>query len=199
MLSAPASPRACPTSPPPPSPVPLRKNVVGNAGFAPLAIGFAVFMVRSAAHLCLAWALLCHAVATKGIIDCPMHVACSAMVQGHTVLIPVDGCSINPTRWASGPACCICAWSILTAEKPGPTCAPRVCRSFGPALVSNTWKDFWVFVVGPLIGAVVSVPLWWVTSQPALDAFSIADSDAPAVADVPASQIETPEAKNVDV
>jgi aquaporin NIP len=27
-------------------------------------------------------------------------------------------------------------------------------RSFGPALVSGTWTDFWVYLAGPLIGAV---------------------------------------------
>jgi MIP family channel proteins len=29
-------------------------------------------------------------------------------------------------------------------------------RSFGPALVSGTWTDFWVYVVAPLLGAVAS-------------------------------------------
>ncbi len=56
-----------------------------------------------------------------------------AVYIGHTMLIPVDGCSLNPTR------------------------------SFGPALVSyiqnrgpNYFRDFWVFVIGPVTGATVA-------------------------------------------
>lgn len=45
---------------------------------------------------------------------------------GHTVLLPVDGCSINPAR------------------------------SFGPAALAGEWKNFWVFNVGPLIGCAVA-------------------------------------------
>ena len=33
-------------------------------------------------------------------------------------------------------------------------------RSFGPALVSGEWTDFWVYVVGPLTGAVVGALLY---------------------------------------
>ena len=30
-------------------------------------------------------------------------------------------------------------------------------RSFGPALASGTWSSFWVYVIGPLIGAAIGV------------------------------------------
>lgn len=45
--------------------------------------------------------------------------------------IPVDNCSVNPAR------------------------------SFGPALFSpGAWGDFWIMVVGPLVGAVIAVLCW---------------------------------------
>ena len=28
-------------------------------------------------------------------------------------------------------------------------------RSFGPALVASEWTDFWIYVVGPLLGALI--------------------------------------------
>jgi aquaporin Z len=34
-------------------------------------------------------------------------------------------------------------------------------RSFGPAVVGATWDDFWVYVVGPLGGAVIGAALYW--------------------------------------
>jgi aquaporin NIP len=30
-------------------------------------------------------------------------------------------------------------------------------RSFGPALVSGTWSSFWIYVIGPVIGATIGV------------------------------------------
>ena len=58
-----------------------------------------------------------------------------AVYLGHVVLIPIDGCSINPTR------------------------------SFGPAVVasaqgrteSSRWKDWWVWTFGPCLGALIAV------------------------------------------
>eukprot|EP01023_Acetabularia_acetabulum_P039783 TRINITY_DN3834_c1_g3_i2.p1 TRINITY_DN3834_c1_g3~~TRINITY_DN3834_c1_g3_i2.p1 ORF type:complete len:213 (+),score=45.39 TRINITY_DN3834_c1_g3_i2:51-689(+) len=46
-----------------------------------------------------------------------------AVLIAHFLLLAIDGCSINPAR------------------------------SFGPAVASGHWDDFWVFVVGPISGA----------------------------------------------
>ena len=35
-------------------------------------------------------------------------------------------------------------------------------RSFGPALVSGSWTSFGVYVVGPLVGALLAVGVAWV-------------------------------------
>jgi MIP family channel proteins len=58
----------------------------------------------------------------KKLYFAPMAIGLAVFV-GHSVLLPIDGCSINPTR------------------------------SLGPAVVSGKWNDFWIFVVGPYIGS----------------------------------------------
>ena len=51
--------------------------------------------------------------------------------------IPVDNCSVNPAR------------------------------SFGPALFSsNAWPDFWIMVVGPLVGAALAVFIYTLMFRP---------------------------------
>lgn len=51
-----------------------------------------------------------------------------AVFCAHAVLLPIDGCSINPAR------------------------------SLGPAIVTSTWpSNFWVFIVGPYIGAFCAI------------------------------------------
>lgn len=53
-----------------------------------------------------------------------------AVFMAHVLCIPITGCSINPTR------------------------------SFGPAVVSGTWTDHWIWWVGPLTGAVLASLVW---------------------------------------
>lgn len=48
----------------------------------------------------------------------------------HLVAVPWTGASVNPAR------------------------------SFGPALVANEWEDFWLYIVGPAVGAVVAAGFW---------------------------------------
>jgi aquaporin Z len=51
--------------------------------------------------------------------------------------IPVDNCSVNPAR------------------------------SFGPALFdSAAWPDFWIMVVGPIVGAALAAFVWKAISAP---------------------------------
>src|SRR5262249_46656746 len=35
-------------------------------------------------------------------------------------------------------------------------------RSFGPALVSGHWASYWVYVIGPLVGAGIAVGCAWI-------------------------------------
>lgn len=74
----------------------------------------------------------------------------------HAVLLPVDGCSINPTR---------CVWHALKNSVYAQTVFIP-CRSFGPAIVSGTYPNFWVFWVGPLSGAIISVPFYLLFRMP---------------------------------
>ena len=34
-------------------------------------------------------------------------------------------------------------------------------RSFGPALLIWEWKDFWIYVAGPLAGGIVAASIYW--------------------------------------
>ena len=44
---------------------------------------------------------------------------------------------------------------------PVDNCSVKPARSFGPALFSPAaWGDFWIMVVGPLVGALIAAITW---------------------------------------
>jgi MIP family channel proteins len=60
-----------------------------------------------------------------------------------------------------GPAAgLVLAFDVLVA---GPLTGASVnpARAFGPALVSGTWANWWVYWVGPLAGAVIASVMYW--------------------------------------
>ena len=67
-----------------------------------------------------------------------------AVFLGHIVLVPITGCSINPTRTV-GPAIVALGMGRLPAN-------------------STAWSDMWVFWFGPLCGAALAglmAVFWW--------------------------------------
>ena len=77
-----------------------------------------------------------------------------AVFCAHAVLLPIDGCSINPAR------------------------------SLGPAIVSGFYdgSNFWVFVIGPIVGALFAVPFHiyfrsGIDEQPVIDPVDMRGAD----------------------
>ena len=70
-----------------------------------------------------------------------------AVFMAHVVLIPITGCSINPTR------------------------------SFGPAILSGKPSNSWLFWVAPLCGSTVGSLLWFVVQMFAPNKVAAAPAD----------------------
>jgi glycerol uptake facilitator-like aquaporin len=79
-----------------------------------------------------------------------------AVFLGNALLIPIDGASLNFAR-SLGPAVVAGEWST---EQYGSTAQDPV---YGPG-------RFWIFFLGPLLGALGALPAWWVLKAPAEDA-----------------------------
>lgn len=74
----------------------------------------------------LMWAIMSMAVNPRGSRDWAGFVIGATLGIGVMIIGPLTGAGFNPAR------------------------------SFGPALVSGEWADFWIYIVGPLIGAIAA-------------------------------------------
>ena len=89
-----------------------------------------------------AWqALLLELVLTGGLVSVILGTASRAQNVGAVGALGVGGYIALAGLWA--------------APVSGTSMNPA--RSFGPALVSGDWSDYWVYVAGPLVGAVTAV------------------------------------------
>lgn len=63
----------------------------------------------------------------------------------------------------------------LEAMFAGPICGASMnpARSLAPALVSGNFHALWVYLIAPVLGSVVAVPLWLLTRGPCNDSVSI--------------------------
>lgn len=86
-------------------------------------------------------ALLMEIVLTFGLVNVILGTASAAQNVGAIAALGVGGYIALAGLWA--------------APVSGASMNP--VRSFGPALVSGDWTSYWVYVVGPLVGALIAV------------------------------------------
>jgi len=85
-----------------------------------------------------------------------------AVFLAHLILLPIDGCSINPTR-SFGPAIVgyirNCPGRVGGCLVDGQPCEPRPCLVDGKPCREKGLEDLWVMWLGPLIGAALAAAL----------------------------------------
>jgi aquaporin TIP len=79
----------------------------------------------------LVWTVFASAVSSKGNIVIAPLAIGFAVLVIHLVAVPLTGAGVNPAR------------------------------TFGPALVFGEWDDFWIYYVGPILGAAVASLLYY--------------------------------------
>jgi glycerol uptake facilitator-like aquaporin len=105
-------------------------GALGTTGVA-LAFGLVIMvMVYATGHLC-------EGVLTALLMFVIMAVATDTRAVGAAAAIAIGG-TVGLDALFGGP---------VTGASMNPA------RSFGPALASGTWTDFWVYLVGPILGA----------------------------------------------
>jgi MIP family channel proteins len=87
---------------------------------------FPGLIAETVATFALMWAIMGTAVNPRGQRNWAGLVIGGTLGFAVMVMAPLTGGSLNPAR------------------------------SFGPALVSGTWTDFWIYIVGPIVGAVLA-------------------------------------------
>ncbi len=91
-------------------------------------------------------ALLMEIVLTLGLVSVILGTASAAQNVGPIAALAVGGYIALAGLWA--------------APVSGVSMNPA--RSFGPALVSGDWSSYWVYLIGPLAGAVLAVGCAWI-------------------------------------
>jgi aquaporin Z len=95
-------------------------------------------------------AAVIEAVLTAGLVSVILGTASGARNVGANGAIAVGGYIALSGLWAAS----------LTGASMNPA------RSFGPELIGGDWHAWWVYVTGPLVGALVAVAIAWILRGP---------------------------------
>ena len=91
-------------------------------------------------------ALLTEIVLTAGLVSVILGTASGAQALGPIAALGVGSYIILAGMWAA----------LVSGASMNPA------RSLGPALVLNDWTSWWVYLAGPIIGALIAVGMAWV-------------------------------------